>query len=184
MGAAWGELLQAFQSLRAVPYRQETVDNDPRLGLSIIREEIIGSASHSVWSGLGVNSEFITIAGDTWIRLSPQSDWQCPSNGASSIPGPPADLEFGGSWAVPGVPDRGEVAVAKGSDEVIGPVAIHTYEIAYRGYTGERRSVSVFIDAQTHLPRRVDMNAAGGSARITYYDFNARISIAPPASCR
>lgn len=167
--AAWAEVVAALKRQHATTFRGKSTEADK----TIIIEFAPPDFQHRILQGYPdmIAPEGITVGNTAWKR-DHNGKWDCPHPVRLS----PAD-------AVPLWDRKGEVTVTRVSGLVIGGMQTHgyaytqTFEISGISLTMKER---LYVGVQTGLPLRQITDTGKTTSTFDYYDYGAKITIAPP----
>lgn len=170
--AAWAEVRTAYKKLQTLAgYRMRVATGQsPDMTFEVAPP---ASVRMTVPAGNGV-MEVITVHGQSRVRTRGSGGagpWQCQGAPSIEFPGDPAERI------------QGTVHVSRGGDTAIAGAAVRTYIYRY-ATTVQGQVVNVqttlYVGAQTGLPRRAVTLRGGSEVAIDFYDFGTRIDIPLP----
>jgi len=176
--AAWAEIAAAYKKLYALSgFRMKLVA--PEGQPSMVTEMVPPNSFHTMMemaagsaSGSG-SMEIISVGGQGRYRVNmpgAPAKWMCQGGPPVQAPSDPSAVQ-------------GTVEAARGPDTAIDGTPVHAY-IYTSTISAQGQSVVVkttlYVGAQTGLPRRAINSVAGHESMIDYYDYGAKLDIALP----
>jgi hypothetical protein len=174
--AAWAQIVAAYRKLDALPgYRIKgrISESGPGGGTFVMEVAPPSHAWHSTAPTPHGTAEAFVI-GDKFFQRLPGSPCTTGQDPSSTLLRDPADPR-----------NNFVYTISRKPDSVIDGTPVHAYgEVVENPRDGQTVRVTVYIGAQTGLPRRiVSMSSGGILARTTtldLYDYGAKITIVPP----
>lgn len=168
--SAWADVGKAYQALnRLSGYRMKATMPVGEMVMEFVPAKKAMRMTMQTPQGA---METVAIAGQVRYRMNfpgAPSGWRC--QGAPA-PVPPRDPTEG----------NGSVNVTRGRDATIDGAAMHTYTYTMSGDAGAGTGkTTLYVNAQSGLPRRTVMAAPQGSQTFDYYDYGTDIQIELPA---
>ncbi len=172
--AAWGEVTAAYKKLASLPGFRMKIYWGAGAPTTVV-EVVPPDSFHSTVQSDSGGMETVSVKGQSRFRITmpgAPAGWQCQGVPPIQLPRDPTrDVQ-------------GTVEVSRGPDTAVEGTPVHTYiytiAVSTMGQGGTGKS-TLYVGAQTGLPRRAVTSAAGGEVTADYYDYGAKIDITLPA---
>jgi len=172
--AAYAEIEAAYKNLLALSGFRIKMTGGPG-GAEATGEMTPPDSIHMVMKLPSGEVEVIRVGNEVRLRTNApdgEGKWQC-ATGAPAFSMSSADLEKGLKGTV-------EIAVARGADTTIARESVHTYTMTATGSGLPTATTTLYVGAESGLPRRVVVPTITSELTIDYYDYGARLDIPLP----